>query len=53
MKLNVFKIPKNRVKDLKDKLKYLKLKNIHSGTEKGYQYGFYFSEEPTNKIYLF
>lgn len=46
MKLNVFKIPKERVKDLKDKLKYLKLKNVHSATEKGYQCDFYFSEEP-------
>lgn len=46
MKLNVFKIPKDRVKDLKDRLKYLKLKNVHSATEKGYQCDFYFSEEP-------
>jgi uncharacterized protein (TIGR04141 family) len=46
VKLNVFKIQKDRVKDLKDRLKYLKLKHIHSATEKGYQCDFYFSEEP-------
>ena len=46
MKLNIFRIKKDRVRDLKDKLKYLKLKDVYSTTEKGYQCDFYFSEEP-------
>lgn len=47
MKLNVFKIPKDRVKDLKDRLVYLGLKHVRSATENSYKCDFYFSEEPT------
>jgi uncharacterized protein (TIGR04141 family) len=46
MKLNVFKIPKDRVRDLKEKFKALKLTNTHASVQGGYNSSFYFSEEP-------
>jgi hypothetical protein len=47
MKLNIFKIPKDRVKDLKDKFKSpsLGLKIINSQKIENYQSEFYFSED--------
>lgn len=50
MKLNVFKIPKGRVRDLKDKFKSpaLGLKIIHSEKIGDYQADFYFSEDVKN-----
>ena len=50
MKLNVFKIPKDRVKDLKDKFKSpaLGLKIINSEKIGDYQADFYFSEDVKN-----
>lgn len=47
MKLNVFKIPKNRVKDLKEKFKTpsLGLKVVNSQTIGKYQTDFYFSKD--------
>jgi len=50
MKLNVFKIPKDRVRDLKDKFgsPSLGLKIIDSQEIQGYQADFFFSEDAKN-----
>ncbi len=45
MKLNIFKIPKDKVNDLKDKFESLGLKNINSSEEKGWKGDFYFSKD--------
>jgi uncharacterized protein (TIGR04141 family) len=45
MKLNIFKIPKDNVADLKTKFNFLNLKNIHSKTQSGWNASFYFSKD--------
>ncbi len=47
VKLNVFRIPKDKVKDLKDKMKHLGLTELDSDAQKGYTGTFFFSGEPT------
>ncbi len=45
MKLNIFKIPKSNVADLKTKFGFLGLKNIHSETQDKWGASFYFSKD--------
>ncbi len=45
MKLNIFKIPKSNVADLKAKFSFLGLKNIHSETQNKWNGSFYFSKD--------
>lgn len=45
MKLNIFKIPKNNVADLKAKFGFLGLKNIHSEKQGEWDANFYFSKD--------
>ncbi len=45
MKLNIFKIPKDKVANLKDKFELLGLKNINSTEQNGWKADFYFSKD--------
>lgn len=45
MKLNIFKIPKDKVANLKDKFESLGLKNINSTEQNGWKADFYFSKD--------
>lgn len=47
MKLNVFKIPKDKVRDLRDKFRSLGLKPINSSTIGKYSADFFFSSSPS------
>ena len=45
MKLNIFKIPKDKVADLKVKFELLGLENINSTEQNGWKANFYFSKD--------
>jgi len=45
MKLNIFKIPKDKVSDLKAKFEFLGLKNINSSEQNSWKADFYFSKD--------